>query len=149
MSIKRVLCPERVRQIPTQFSWIDQRLVRDHFIDSCGTDALVLYLFLVTVANAQGLSYYSDPSILCRLACLNPVRLAQARTELQRVGWIAYERPLYQVLALDAPERSGDPGRLSPQRPSPKSPTLPILHRTAQPIKVIQLLRQALEAHHD
>ena len=149
MSIKRVLCPERVRQIPTQFSWIDQRLISDHLIGSCGADALVLYLFLVTVADAQGLSYYSDSSIVCRLACLNPVRLAQARTELQRIGWITYERPLYQVLALDAPERSDNPGRLSPQRPSPKSPTSPAPHRTAQPIKVVQLLRQALEAQHD
>ncbi len=149
MSIKRVLCPARVRQIPAQFSWIDQRLVRDHLISSCGTDALVLYLFLVTVADAQGLSYYSDPSILCRLACLDPVRLAQARTELQRVRWIAYESPLYQVLALDTPEQSGDPGRLSPQPPSPKSPALPAPHRTAQPVAVVQLLRQALEAHHD
>ena len=71
MSIKRVLCPTRVRQIPAQFSWIDQRLVRDHLIRSCGTDALVLYLFLVTVADAQGLSYYSDQSILCRLTCFD------------------------------------------------------------------------------
>ncbi len=141
MSIKRVLCPERVRQIPAQFSWIDQRLVRDHLIGTCGTDALVLYLFLVTVADAQGLSYYSDHAIVCRLACFDPARLAHARAELQRVGWIAYEPPLYQVLALDAPQRSSDPGRTAPKPPPPR--------RTAQSVEVVQLLRRALEGGHD
>ena len=29
---KRVLCPERLRKVPEQFSWIDQRLVRDRHI---------------------------------------------------------------------------------------------------------------------
>ena len=30
---KRLLCPERVRKIPKQFSWIDQRLVRERHIE--------------------------------------------------------------------------------------------------------------------
>ena len=141
MSIKRVLCPARVRRIPAQFSWIDQRLVRDNFIGVCGADALALYLFLLTVADVQGLSYYSDQSILCRLTCFDSAQLTQARAELQRVEWIAYERPLYQVLALDAPERSGDPGRALPKPLT--------LCRTGQPVAVVQLLRRALEGRHD
>ena len=32
---KRLLVPSRVRRIPRQFSWIDQRLVRDHHIERC------------------------------------------------------------------------------------------------------------------
>ncbi len=143
MSIKRVLYPARVRRIPAQFSWIDQRLVRDHLIGSCGADALALYLFLVTVADVQGLSYYSDPSIVCRLACLDPARLAQARAELQRVEWIAYEPPLYQVLALAV--TSPEPFRGS-ARPAPKSPTP---RRTTQPVPVVEMLRRALEGRHD
>ena len=141
MPIKRILCPKRVRQIPAQFSWVDQRLVRNNLIGSCGADALVLYLFLVTVADAQGLSYYSDPSILCRLPFFESARLAQARTELLRVGWIAYEPPLYQVLALDAPERSGISGQTMPKPRASR--------RTGQPVAVVQLLRQALEGRHD
>lgn len=146
MSIKRVLCPAQVRQIPAQFSWIDQRRVRDHLIGRCGTDALALYLFLVTVADAQGLSYYSDQSIVCRLSCLDPTRLAQARTKLQGIGWIAYEPPLYQVLALEdkGPERPESPPSLSPTSCLSKA-----TRRTAQPVEVIQLLRRALEDRHD
>ena len=53
MKTKRVLCPERLRQVPHRFSWIDQRLVRDGHIARCGPQALALYLLLVTVADAQ------------------------------------------------------------------------------------------------
>jgi hypothetical protein len=60
MKTKRVLCPERLRHVPHQFSWIDQPLVREGHIARCGPAALALYLLLVTVADAQGLSYYSD-----------------------------------------------------------------------------------------
>jgi hypothetical protein len=102
MVIKRVLCRERLRQVPPQFSWIDHRLVRDRHICRCSTDALALYLFLVTVADGQGLSYYSDQTI-SRLLPLDGPALARARQELTAAGLIAYQRPLCQVLGLDAP----------------------------------------------
>ena len=47
-----------VRRIPDQFSWIDHRLVREQYIDYLSSEAAALYLFLVTVSDAQGLSYY-------------------------------------------------------------------------------------------
>ena len=99
---KRLLVPSRVRRIPAQFSWIDQRLVRDHHIEQADCTALALYLFLLTVADAQGLSYYADASVGRQLA-LSPEQVAAARAGLLRAGLIAYEAPLYQVLALDAP----------------------------------------------
>ncbi len=102
MRIKRVLRPEALRRIPRQFSWIDQRLVSDHHLERCDTAALALYLFLVTVADAQGLSYYSDPKLAKSLS-LPAARLAQARADLIRLNLIAYAAPLYQVLALDPP----------------------------------------------
>jgi len=111
--IKRVLCPQRLRRVPEQFSWIDHRLVRDRHICRCSADALALYLFLVTVADGQGLSYYSDPMI-GRLLPLDAPALAGARQELIAAGLLAYKRPLYQVLALDSPtpgppRRFGEP----------------------------------------
>jgi hypothetical protein len=75
-------------------------LVRDHHIDRCSHPAAALYLFLVTVADAQGLSFYSDRSVSQRLA-MDANTLAQARQELIRIGLIAYQKPLYQVLALE------------------------------------------------
>jgi len=104
MTIKRVLCPERARQIPAQFSWVDQRLVRERHIERCDPPAAALYLFLITVADGQGLSYYSDAALV-RCLSMTAARLSQARGDLLRVGLIAYQRPLYQVLALDSPLR--------------------------------------------
>jgi hypothetical protein len=98
---KRLLCPAGVRKIPKQFSWIDQRLVRDHHIDLCSHRAAALYLFLATVADAQGLSYYSD-RCLCRRLAMDDNTLTQARQELIGIGLIAHQTPLYQVLAIES-----------------------------------------------
>jgi hypothetical protein len=112
MMQKRVLRPERLRQVPAQFSWIDQRLVRENFLRRAEPTAWALYLVLVTVADAQGLSYYSDAS-LSRLLQLEPRQLAQARQQLIAGDLMAYQKPLYQVLALPcaftpaAPLRAG------------------------------------------
>lgn len=98
---KRLLCPQRVRRVPPQFSWIDQRLVRHDHLRRCDCSALALYLVLVTVADAQGLSYYSDRKLADLLALQRPA-LQHARQRLIAAGLIAHEAPLYQVLALDA-----------------------------------------------
>jgi hypothetical protein len=97
---KHLICRERVRLIPNQFSWVDQRLVRDRHIESCSHPAATLYLFLVTVGDQQGLSYYSDSSLMSRL-CMDLQTLESARQNLIQIDLIAYESPLYQVLSLE------------------------------------------------
>jgi len=102
MLIKRLIVPERVRTVPAQFSWVDQRLVRERHIERCDAHAAALYLFLVTVADAQGLSYYAEASA-ARYVSMPTERLRQARADLIHAGLIAYAPPLYQVLSLDTP----------------------------------------------
>ena len=102
---KRPLSLTQLRQVPSQFSWVDQRLVREHYIDHLSSEACALYLFLVTVADAQGLSYYADGSLSQRLS-LSPKGLSQARQSLITQGLVAYQRPLYQVLALGEEHRA-------------------------------------------
>jgi hypothetical protein len=106
---KRILCPERLRRIPGQFSWIDQRLIRDRYLQQCNHGALALYLVLVTVADAEGLSYYSEAT-LERLLNMEHGQLLSARQQLCRAGLLVYDQPLYQVLSLELPlEASGVP----------------------------------------
>ena len=97
---KRVLNPERLRKVPPQFSWIDHRLVREDYFVRCDHCAWTLYLFLSSVADAEGLSYYSDASLMRRLK-LDPPTLFSSRQQLIRAGLIAYEKPFYQVLSLE------------------------------------------------
>ena len=99
---KQVLCRQQVRRVPPAFSWLDHRLVRDRHLARCSVEALALYLFLVTVCDGEGLSYYSDRAITGLLP-LDGSSLARARQQLVAVGLIAYQKPLYQVLALDPP----------------------------------------------
>lgn len=100
MKTKTIPCPERLRHVPRQFSWIDQRLVRNRHIQGPTPRALALYLFLCTVADAEGLSYYSDASTGALLTCSGS-ELRAARAELVATGLIAYQSPFYQVLSLE------------------------------------------------
>jgi len=98
---KYILETERLRRVPQQFSWVDHRLVRHHYLPRARAQSWGLYLLLVTVSDENGLSYYSDQA-LARLLSLSLEGLLVARTELLHAGVIAYESPLYQVLGLDA-----------------------------------------------
>ncbi len=100
---KRLLIPGRVRRIPAHFSWIDHRLVRHELLRQCDSAAWALYLVTAAVADAQGLSYYSDAS-MSRMLHLEFAQLEQARRQLVDADVLAYEKPLYQVLDLREPQ---------------------------------------------
>jgi len=99
MTIKQVIHPDRIRKIPKQFSWIDGRLVREGYLDKCKHPDASLYLFLITVSDAKGLSYYSDNSV-CKRLSMDSCLLSESRLRLIQLGLIAYRNPLYQVLDL-------------------------------------------------
>jgi hypothetical protein len=119
---KHLIYPQRMRRIPSQFSWVDHRLVRERYVESCSHPALALYLFLVTVADEQGLSYYSDPSLMTRLS-MDVQTLHSARQNLISTGLIAYESPLYQVLSLEPVEQTG---LAPPQNRGPMDHPVPV-----------------------
>lgn len=98
---KQPIHPHMVRQVPEQFSWIDHRLVRECRIDQLSHRASALYLFLVTVSDNRGMSYYGDDTLSKRLN-MDTVALTEARNCLVHHLLIAYRKPLYQVLALDS-----------------------------------------------
>lgn len=126
---KHLLRPDRLRQVPAGFNWIDHRLVRQNYLDRCDCIDLALYLFLVTVSDAEGLSYYSDQAIGRRLR-IDLSALAAARVHLQQADLIAYQKPLYQVLSLE--------------EPSPRPPEAPGA-RTGQTQSLAQILSHALK----
>jgi len=129
-TVKKVLRPERLRQVPEQFSWVDQALVQRHFIDRLEPRAAALYLFLVTVADAQGLSYYGDATLAGRLHLSGP-ELDTARRQLIDLDLVAYQAPLYQVLAL-----SQGASRRPPRVDAPA----PVRNPSGAPISLAQLI---------
>ena len=136
-AIKQLLRPERLRQVPQQFSWVDQALVQHHFIDRCDARSAALYLFLITVSDAQGLSYYGASTLARRLR-LSDEQFAAARHQLIELDLIAYRSPLYQVLAL--------PGTVAapvPDAAAPRAPAITGANTGGQPVSLATLLQQA------
>jgi Helix-turn-helix domain len=135
---KGPLCPERVRKITGSFAFLEHRFVRDGFWTSLTHHELLLYIFLVLVADRNGLSYYSFDKI-CALLQLSLDDYLLARNALIKKDLIAFDGHLFQVLAL-------------PPRPVLQPPTP--LHSAQQmaqadPATIRQLIRHSLGADHD
>lgn len=99
MQKKKILNHDRIRKTPKQFSWIDGRLVRDGHLQKCSHSAAALYLFLITVSDTNGLSYYGDKSV-CNKLSMDDCQLSESRLLLIKLNLIAYKKTLYQVLDL-------------------------------------------------
>ena len=96
---KRILISSRVRKIQGSFSWIDHSFITGGFLrDLCAVEIL-LYFFLVSVSDRNGISFYHDDKI-CSLIKIGLTSLGQARDGLISKSLLAYEHPIYQVLSL-------------------------------------------------
>lgn len=122
---KRVLRSTQLRVVPRSFSWIDHRLIRDGHLDRLQIPEQLLYFFLILVGDSSGVSYYSLP-VISRYLKLKIDAIDQARGSLCERGLIAYEEPLYQVLALPEvkAKETGLPSAARGGEPSPIAETL-------------------------
>jgi len=95
--------PDRVRRIDGSFAFLPHRFLRDGFWASLSRDELLLYVFLVLVADRQGMSFYYDDRISSSLRLVLDHFLL-ARAGLLRKNLVAYDPagPRYQVLSLPA-----------------------------------------------
>ena len=135
---KRPLCPERVRKITGSFAFLEHRFIRDGFWTSLSHHEVLLYVFLVLVADRNGLSYYSFDKI-CALLHLSLDDYLIARNALIKKDLIAFDGHLFQVLSLP---------------PSPLAQPAILLHSAqhmeqADPATIRQIIRNSLGADHD
>jgi hypothetical protein len=120
------------------FAFIEHRFLRDGFFETLSHHELLLYLFLVLVADRQGLSYYSYHKI-CTLLRLSVDEYLWARNALIQKDLIAFDGALYQVLSL-------------PQTPhAPRASPLKTQKDVAQrdPATVRQIVRNAMGGTYD
>ena len=108
MIIKTPVLPDRVRKVPKSFSWIDHRLVRNGFLEVMTHQDMVLYLFLVTVADKNGVSFYRKEKI-CEAVSLDYSQFEIAKDRLVNMKLIAFEsysvlspNGYYQILPIEA-----------------------------------------------
>ena len=57
---KKPLCPDRLRKITGSFAFIEHRFLRQGFFGDLNHHELLLYLFLVLVADRNGLLYSKE-----------------------------------------------------------------------------------------
>jgi hypothetical protein len=96
---KKLIVADRIRKINGPFGWIPHRFISDGYIKMFTRDELLMYFFLSVVSDKLGLSYYGDKT-MGKLLGINYDDLNSSRTLLQEKGFIAYNKPLYQVLSL-------------------------------------------------
>jgi hypothetical protein len=106
------LCPDRVRKIKGSFAFIEHRFLQDGFWSDLDQHGLLLYLFLVLVADRHGLSYYSYDKI-CTLLRLTLDEYILARDSLINKDLIAFDGRLFQVLSLPPEPKRAKGGLLS------------------------------------
>jgi hypothetical protein len=135
---KRPLCPERVRKITGSFAFFEHRFVRDGFWTSLTHHELLLYIFLVLVADRNGLSYDGFDKI-CGLLQLSLDAYLLARNALIQKDLIAFDGHLFQVLALPSHPV------LHPPAPLHSAPQM----AQAAPATIRQIIRNSLGADHD
>jgi hypothetical protein len=112
---KKILAPQRIRQIEGSFGFIPHRFLTDGFLAVLSQHELVVYLFLILAADRYGLSFYSCNSI-CSLLSLTVDQYLKARDGLVRKDLIAFDGTIFQVLSLPEPLNTNRRQPLGPTR---------------------------------
>jgi len=128
---KKILAPERIRQIEGSFSFIPHRFLTDGFLAALSKHELLLYLFLILAADRYGLSFYNCNSI-CSLLGLTVDQYLKAKDGLIGKDLIAFDGTIFQVLSL--------PASLNSYRYQKTRST-----RTKGPVSIAQVLQQSLK----
>jgi hypothetical protein len=96
---KHPINPQRARKIAGSFAFIEHRFLRNGFFATLTHHELLLYVFLVLVADRNGLSYYSYDKI-CILLRISVDEYILVRDSLIKKDLIAFDGYLFQVLSL-------------------------------------------------
>lgn len=110
------LVTDRIRNIrQCTFGWVDHNFLHRGFLGRLSQEELLLYYFLITVADRNGVSFY-DYERICQFLKLEVDDYLRARNRLCERSLIAYQGGIFQVLSLpeisvEAPLSSRPPAR--------------------------------------
>lgn len=135
---KKPLEPHRIRKIEGSFAFIEHRFLRQGFWSSLCHHELLLYLFLVIVADRNGLSYYCYDKI-CSLLQITVDEYILARDLLIEKDLIAFDGSLFQVLSLPPKPGFSSPGTLKTAKDM----------QTLDPATINQIIANCFGKKHD
>jgi hypothetical protein len=100
MTKPNAIVPERIRNIRhCTFGWVDHNFLHRGFLGRLSHEELLLYYFLITVADKNGVSFY-DYARLCQLLKLEVDDYVRARNLLCERSLVAFHNGVFQVLSL-------------------------------------------------
>jgi len=137
MMEKVILCPDRVRKITGTFGFIEHRFLKEGFFYTLTHCELLLYLFLVLVADRHGLSFYSYDK-MCTLLKITVDEFILARDGLIEKDLVAFDGRTFQVLSLP---------HHGPPQPTPLKGKEQMQHK--DPATLHQLIVRSLGGDHD
>jgi hypothetical protein len=91
----------RIRKVKGSFSRIEHRFINGRYIDLLDPREILVYFFLVTVGDSNGVSYYSRER-MAGILKTSVESIEMAIGGLEEKEFIACRRGIYQV--LDLPE---------------------------------------------
>jgi hypothetical protein len=108
--------PEQIRNIRhCTFGWIDHNFLHRGFLGRMSQEELLLYYFLITVADKSGVSFY-DYARICQLLKMEVDAYLRARDLLCERRLIAYREGVFQVLPLPQGHARAAPAFTPPVR---------------------------------
>ena len=137
MITKTPLDRDRVRKIAGSFAFVEHRFLRSGFFSVLTHHELLLYIFLVLVADRNGLSYYSYDKI-CILLKITLDDYIIARDGLIDKDLIAFNGHLFQVLSLP---------KQPPQDRAPLKNSDDM--QTHAPATIEQIITKSMRVNHD
>ena len=91
---------DRIRNIrDCTFGWVDHNFLHKGFLNRLSQQELLLYYFLITVADRNGVSFY-DYERICQFLKLELNQYLDARDRLSQYSLIAFKDSVFQVLSL-------------------------------------------------
>jgi len=135
--MRKPLKSDRVRQINDSFAFIEHRFLRHGYWATLSHHELLLYFFLILVADRQGLSFYSYDKI-CTLLTITLDDYILARDSLINKELLAFDGTYFQVLSLPP-----EPVRLTSLLQNKEDMEI------EDPATIRQLIRKSLEQRND
>ena len=135
--MRKPLKSDRVRQINGSFAFIEHRFLRHGYWATLSHHELLLYFFLILVADRQGLSFYSYDKI-CTLLTITLDEYILARDGLINKELLAFDGTYFQVLSLPP-----EPVRLTSLLQNKEDMT------REDPATIRQIIRNSLEQRND
>lgn len=90
-------CIRNIRQCT--FGWVDHNFLHHGYLNRLSQEELLLYYFLITVADRNGVSFY-DYERICQFRKMTVDDFIRARDRLCERSLLAYHEGVFQVLAL-------------------------------------------------